>query len=41
MVLSHDVAHRRNPKRGETKSLEEFIRLARDAGYVFDTLDNY
>ena len=41
MILSHDIAYKPNPQRDEQESLQEFIRLAKNSGYKFDTLDNY
>ena len=41
VVLSHDLAHREWEARDEGKQLEEFIRLAKAAGYKFDTIENY
>ena len=41
VILSHDVAHQPNSQRDEQASLQEFIRLAKESGYKFDTLDNY
>lgn len=41
VILSHDIAYKPNPQRDEQESLQEFIRLAKNSGYKFDTLDNY
>ena len=41
VILSHDIAHRPYEKRDEQKELETFIKLAKNAGYKFDTIDNY
>ncbi len=41
VILSHDVAHRPGGAIDGRQELEEFIRLARQAGYQFDTVNNY
>eukprot|EP00095_Tigriopus_kingsejongensis_P012687 maker-scaffold22_size673200-snap-gene-4.22 protein:Tk12687 transcript:maker-scaffold22_size673200-snap-gene-4.22-mRNA-1 annotation:"polysaccharide deacetylase" len=41
VILSHDVAHRPYEIRDEQRELEDFIRLAKESGYKFATIDKY
>ena len=41
VILSHDMAYRPGGKRDEQKELQTFLKLSKDAGYNFETLDYY
>ena len=41
VLLSHDIAYRPGSKRDEQKELETFLKLSKEAGYIFETLDYY
>ena len=41
VILSHDIAYRAGAKRDEQKELATFLKLSKDAGYNFETLDYY
>ena len=41
VILSHDMAYRPGSDRDEQKELGTFLKLAKDAGYNFETLDYY